>query len=210
MRILSLLTVMSLLIFSSCGNEKTVDTKLPLPPEIELHSIIRTIIQEDSLPVLIGKSGQYSLSAVVNSFRILLDTSNHPVVLPGEGIRWKDLLSVKADSLGTSKLFAPEDSAYLMLLNSTWLKKRNTIKNLRADGIKVEALLNLEEKLNESPGKATAFYIFSNPVVSKDFSRAYIELAFACDRLCGYGHSYSLKKVDGRWRIVNEEITYFE
>ncbi len=192
----------------SCSKEKNVEFHLPSNSDVQ--AIITAIIKHDSLPVLLNHKDSYALSSDILEFKLLTSDSITPPIMPGTGIKLKDLLLVKADSSGNHYLFSHKDSTYFRFLEKAWLRKRTAITNLRENGVKVESLLLLEEALNESQEKANAFFIFSNPVFSQDQTKAYIELTFACDRLCGYGHSFSLKNEKGKWRVVHKEITYFE
>jgi hypothetical protein len=42
------------------------------------------------------------------------------------------------------------------------------------------------------------------PLFSLDNQKAYVELGYYCGTLCGYGEAIYLKKINGKWTIVEK------
>ncbi|AMM50858.1 hypothetical protein TH61_06210 [Rufibacter sp. DG15C] len=203
-----ILSSLALILLISCNQDRNSDFKIP--SEKNVQAIVLAVIKQDSLPVISGKSPHYPVSSETQSYRLSFLESNMPPTMPGLGIRLRDLLSVKTDSTGDELLFSKTDTAYFRFLDTKWSSRPYVIQRLRSQGIFFKAKQTLFDELWKTRQAEKSFYVFSNPIVSEDQSRAYIEVAFACDRLCGYGHAYSLLKKKGKWRVTNEVITYFE
>lgn len=62
-----------------------------------------------------------------------------------------------------------------------------------------------ENNLNFIEGN---IYHFNFPIISKDKTKAYIEMSIFCGRLCGGGMVYLLQKQNGKWVIVNKRTTW--
>ena len=66
-----------------------------------------------------------------------------------------------------------------------------------------------EKEINKKKmGKPFDFYEMTIPIFSLDNQKAYLELNHHCGGLCGGGTSIYLRKINGKWKIVDKRQTW--
>ena len=85
-------------------------------------------------------------------------------------------------------------------------------QNTYPDSIKIAATIlektntkeNVKQKLKENPDLYFGEFEISIPILSKDRQTAYVELGYFCGALCGNGNVLILRKIDGKWKVVED------
>jgi hypothetical protein len=62
------------------------------------------------------------------------------------------------------------------------------------------------KKINN--GEDYDFYEMSIPIFSFDKRTAYVELDHRCGHLCGNGRAFYLRKINGKWKIIENFRTW--
>lgn len=100
--------------------------------------------------------------------------------------------------------FTSVDSLYIMQQNAY----RDSIKIAASILEKVNTKENVKDKLKNNSDLYFSEYEISIPILSKDRQTAYVELSHFCGALCGNGSVLILKKIEGKWKVVEDIFTW--
>lgn len=190
----------------SCKNSK-VETDFEASKIKDINQIVETIIIEDTLDVLKNGKDSRMLCEELTKLRIYIPEKAkkgeiYPPLPPPPPFG-----NVSIESLlhyGKIGLFNVKDS--LTLVN----------QNSNPQIFKIDKVLfdkfNLTTREKEIGKKNTKesfdFYEITIPIFSLDNKKAYVELSHYCGRLCGSGKAIYLKKINGKWKIIDSWRTW--
>ncbi|MFV5692772.1 hypothetical protein ACM55K_12160 [Flavobacterium sp. LT1R49] len=185
------------LVFISCQNREKINPFAS--EEAEINSIIRTIIYNDSLPIL-KNTDSTSLCSELNKLEIRI--GKYPK--PGEIVTVsldKNKVDVQNLLFDKKRFFSENDSLFLLSQNKG-LKTFNIDKN---SFDKVQMITRKEIK--SSKRNSLRYYEISIPIFSKDNTKAYVEVN---KHILSFGSGYIvyLEKVNGKWKIISERMTW--
>ncbi|MFD2910243.1 hypothetical protein ACFSX9_16045 [Flavobacterium ardleyense] len=173
----------------------------------EINDIVKIVILEDSLNVLKSESESKMFCENLIKLNIYIPEKRkenepiHPLSPSFNNVSIENLIYYKIEN---KMFFTNTDSLFLLKQNlkPNELKIENKIiKKLNVTSKKIE----LEKK---KIGKSYNYYEMTIPAFSKDNQKAYLELNHYCGNLCGSGKSIYLKKVNGKWKIVDKRRTW--
>lgn len=182
----------------SCKNSEEAP-KLDAQKIMDINEIVEVIVLEDSLPVLKNTDDRGKLYEDLIKLNILIPekpkNNIHIPPLPEfPNISIDELLHHKKGAFFKSK-----DSLYIIEQNS-YPEKLKIDKRFKTKF----NLITIEEfKRKKSRDEFYSYYIISLPVFSLDNQNAYVELNHYCGGLCGSGSSIYLKKINGKWKIID-------
>lgn len=198
--------ILSIAFFSilSCNNS---ERKIEFTPSQvkEINEIVRVILEEDSLEVFRNGKGHEMLCKELIRLNIYIPEkpiNNKILIEPPlyNNISITDL----PDYNKKSTLFKAVDSLYLLK------------QNLNPDKLEIDPTIvgevNFTTKDKEINKKKAdqpySYYEMTIPLFSENNQVAYLELNHYCGRLCGSGKSVFLKRINGKWIIVNQWRTW--
>ena len=165
----------------------------------EIDNIVEAVILQDSL-----KTNSILFCNQLKKTTIEIpvkrkDGLEFPPV-PGN-IYIKSLLN---DKVNGEFFFTSKDSLSMLAQNSN--PERIKIGSKVIDNLK--STTYEKEMLKRKNGKPSNFYEMSIPIFSLDKQKAYIELDHSCGSLCGNGKAYYLKKIKGKWKVIEKWETW--
>lgn len=199
--IILIITFLSLL---SCKNSEE-KPEFEVSKVKDVNEILKTIIIEDSLNV--SKNGKDSrmLCEELIKLNIYIPEKTKDGKIPPppppsfNNVSIEDLLHYRK-----SGFFSSKDSLHL-------LKQNSNPQKFKIDQVLFEKInqTTKEKEINKKKiGKSYNFYEMTIPVFSLDNQKAYIELNHYCGSLCGNGISIYLKKIHGKWKIIDKWKTW--
>ena len=174
----------------------------------DINEIVKTVILEDSLNVLIHGKGTKMFCEELIKLDIYIPEKrkdNEPIPPPPppsfNDISIENLLYSKIEN---EIFFTSKDSLYLLQqnLNPQILKIEKEIVE------KINSTTKEKEINKKKLGESYNFYEMTIPIFSSDNQKAYLELNHYCGRLCGSGKSIFLKKINGKWKIIDKWRTW--
>jgi hypothetical protein len=194
--------------FFSIFSCKNSESKTELTPSTvkEINEIIKVIITEDSLDVFENAKGKKMLCKELIKLNIFIPEKRKNGEIPPppppsfNDISITDLLNFDRKST----FFKAVDSLYLLKqnLNPEKLEIDNKIVG------KVNFTIKDKEISKKKTGKPYNYYEMTIPVFSSNKQVAYLEVNHYCGRLCGSGKSLYLKKINGKWKIIEKWRTW--
>ncbi len=131
------------------------------------------------------------------------DNETDPIsaIPPGHYVQYFDELLYR--NIGNEKLFHSSDSSYLFFQNDTSFRCTigATLQPRLVTTTRIEQMKKKNLKRNEP------FYEMTCPLLSKDKTKAFVELSFFCGD-CGWGREYYLRKLNGKWKIEERVETW--
>jgi hypothetical protein len=206
MKKLILILLVSLL-FTKCKNNNN-EIEIGSPKINEINKIVKTIILEDSLNVLKNDKESKMFCEELIKLDIYIPEKrkkNEPIPPPPPPSFYKisieDLLNYKIEN---EMFFTSKDSLDLLRQNL------NPEKLIIEKDILQKINLTTEERENtkRKNGELYNFYVMTIPIFSSDNNKAYVELNHYCGGLCGNGKSIFLKKINGKWKVVDKWRTW--
>ncbi|RRJ87653.1 hypothetical protein EG240_14965 [Paenimyroides tangerinum] len=202
---------MVIIFFIACGKrEEKLVIEQPQPIEIrevseeeidEFNLIVEAIIHQNNLAVLkTDKDSENLLLEFLIKTPIDLNEidSEGNKSLPSPGaIFISELIGNRFEN---KVYFTSEDSLYIMQQNTY----PDTIKIMASILEKVNTKENEKQELKENPDLYFGEFEISIPILSKDRQTAYVELGYFCGALCGNGSVLILKKIHGKWKVVED------
>jgi hypothetical protein len=187
------------LIFTNC-NTKSKQAEYNTTRDNEINKIVETIIVDDSLNVLKDKEHSKMLSE--DLFRLIVfvpeKSTNKDAPPPPPSFS-----NVSISDLLNSKI---QDNIFFKSIDSTYLLEQNLEeKNLKLNKnliTKINSTTKQIELNRKEKGESFDFYEMSIPIFSYNKQKAYVELNHYCGILCGNGVSIYLKKINGKWKII--------
>ena len=193
------------LLFANCkkNNSEFEDSELK-----DINQIVKTVILEDSLNVLKSKIESKMFCENLIKLDIYIPEkrkANEPIPLPPppsfNDVSIENLLYYKIEN---QTFFTSKDSIFLLEQNL----KPNKLKIENEIIEKINATSKNIELQKKKIGKSYNYYEMTIPIFSKDKQKAYLELNHYCGGLCGSGKSIYLKKINGKWKIVEKWRTW--
>lgn len=169
----------------------------------DIEQIITAVIEQDSINVLKNNSKKNYLIKDFKKTHIIKNVDKNEEILLFSGILLKDLFNPPFQENDVKFGFDEKDSLYLLSQNEI----SDTIK-LPESILKKSNTLTIKEIENNIEDFNDYFYQFSLPIISKDKTKAYLEVGHFCGRHCGGGIAYFLQKQNGKWVVVNKRATW--
>jgi hypothetical protein len=172
------------------------------------NEIVKTVILEDSLNVLINGTGSGMFCEELIKLDIYIPEKrkdNKPIPPPPlpsfNDISIKNLLFFKIEN---EMFFTSKDSLNLLQqnLNPKKLKIERDVVS------KINLTTKEKEKNKQKKGESYNYYEMTIPIFSSDNQKAYLQLNHYCSGLCGSGQSIYLKKINGKWKIIDKWLTW--
>lgn len=180
----------------SCRNNG-VKQRYPTPSSNDIDKVIEAVIFKDSIPVL--KKQKFKYPIVIELRKLLIK---------------KNTLDNQSPSINNtafnlpqwvkSRYFTAKDSSYLFFQNG--INKQYTINSSLQNRLETTSI-SVQNAKHKS-GLSVAFYDITIPIFSTDGKFAYVEVTFACSGLCGSAFGIMLKRVKGKWIIVDKELLW--
>lgn len=180
----------------------------------DIEQIITAVIEQDNINIL--KKNEKS-SAIMERFRKLniidikklnyekVDKAPPFYFLKQDEIGLQKLYNLREDT-GAKIGFDEKDSLYLLSQN----KVSDTIR-LPESILENSNVLKENELKNWNWQKQyDSYYRFDFPIISKDKTKAYLEVGYICGGLCGIGTNYFLQKQNGKWVVMNKWGTWIK
>jgi len=174
----------------------------------DINEIVKTVILEDSLNVLINGKGTKMFCEELIKLDIYIPerrTDNEPIPPPPppsfNDISIENLLYSKIEN---EIFFTSKDSLYLLQQNLN----PQTRKIEKEVVEKINSTTKEKELKKKKLGESYNFYEMTIPIFSSDNQKAYLELNHYCGGLCGSGKSIFLKKINGKWKIIDKWRTW--
>lgn len=166
----------------------------PIPNEKDINEIIATVTADDSL--FYNKSRR-PLSIDLQKIKIYKSDSGLPPSPPSRSFSLVGINELINEKYHKQKLFSRIDSAYLFFQNDTLQKLK-----LNATTLSGFTLTTIDSVLKKDNLRKSYPYIaITIPVFSLDQKKAYLEINDYCG-MCGGGIGVYLKKINGRWEII--------
>ena len=166
----------------------------------DINNIIEVIILHDSIKIIKEAKSPDAVCSELRKVTIEIrykEKDGSFLPSPPGSIYLHELINEK-------KFFSKTDSIYLLGQNSYPQKLK--MKNSLLD--KLQTISCMEDMTPSDIGKIRGYYNFSIPIFSLEKNTAYVERDYHCGVLCGYGKIYFLKKINGKWQIVEEFETW--
>lgn len=171
-----------------------------------INEIVEAIIIQDSLNVLKNEKGSDIFCADLVKVKILHAEKNKKESVPlppsNDFVLLDELINTKING---KLFFTNNDSITLLMQNSNPQKIR--ICNEIFYKINSTTSEKLKERRNKN-NRPFSFYEMSIPLFSLDREKAYVQIGHYCGRLCGSGKAIYLKKINGKWKIIDIRSTW--
>lgn len=167
----------------------------------DIEQIITAVIEQDSINIL--KNNEKNIYVIKHFVKnIVFTKSDDEFAIHFVG-KLNDMINPPFQENKVKFGFDEKDSLYLLSQNEI----SDTIK-LPESILKKSNTLTIKEIENNIEDFNDYFYQFSFPIISKDKTKAYLEVGHFCGRHCGGGIAYFLQKQNGKWMIVNKRATW--
>ena len=170
----------------------------------EINEIVQAIIIQDSLNVQINITDSRMFCNELKNIVIEVPVKRKDKLIPPPfpGNRYiNEIVNAKIEN---ELFFSKQDSLYIMeqSLNQQKFKIDKAIINK----LNVTTFKNEIEKREN--GKQYNFYEMKIPIFSLNRKQVYVELDHRCGSLCGSGKAIYLKKISGKWIIIEKWQTW--
>jgi hypothetical protein len=200
----NIVLIFTFLFLLSCNNSES-KTELEALKVKDINQIVQVVIIEDSLNVLKNgtDTGMFCKELTKLSVYVPKKTKNGEIPPPPppsfKEVSIEDLLHYRK-----SFYFSAKDSLSLLKQNSNPEK----FKIDESLAKKINQTTKEKEINKKKMGKPFDFYEMTIPIFSLDNQKAYLELNHHCGGLCGGGTSIYLRKINGKWKIVDKRQTW--
>ncbi len=200
---------LGIMYLASCNN-KNKEAEFDSTKIGEINEIVKTVILEDSLNVLInGKESLLFCEELIKLDIFIPKKSKHNELNspPPPPPPFRNAISIerlKSIYIENELFFSSTDS--LCLLEQKLNPKKLKIEKSLAKNINLTS--NEEETNKRKANKYFSYFEMTIPIFSKDKNKAYLELNHYCGGLCGSGVSIMLRKIKGKWKIVDKQETW--
>lgn len=199
MKKIILLFALSILVVNchSKNNEPVIDVSRSK----EINDIVATIINQDSLNV--SKKEKDTNLFCIDLAKLNIqnpakrkDGMIEPPAKPLNTVLFENLMLAKFNN---ELFFTKKDSITLLEQNQNPEKFRINPEIIgRINATTVDGILKKRKK-----GESYQFYQMTIPLFSLDGNKAYTQLTYGCEGLCGNGKAIYLKKINGKWSIID-------
>ncbi|MDW8849422.1 hypothetical protein SD960_04905 [Flavobacterium sp. MMLR14_040] len=199
------ITLYTIIIIAFCSCQKKKEkTNIALEEIKNINQIVEAIIIQDSLNVLSKNEDSTMFCSELKRLNIYIpekrnDGLNLPP--PPQDIYITELIN---STIKEESFFSSKDSLYLLEQNSNPEKlkiEKDLINKLNSTTIEKAIIRNKKVR-------PFRFYEMTIPVLSLDRQKAYVQLGYHCGSLCGTGKAIYLKKVNGKWLIIQKWETW--
>ncbi|MCB6089721.1 hypothetical protein, partial [Flavobacterium psychrophilum] len=170
----------------------------------EINEIVQAIIIQDSLNVLKNITDSRMFCSELKKIEIEIPIKRKDGLIFPPNLGNRDINEIVNIKIENKLFFSKQDSLYIMeqSLKPQKFKIDKTITN------KLNATTFENEMKKRKSGKQYDFYEMKIPIFSLDRQKVYIELDHRCGSLCGSGRAISLKKINGKWKIIEKWRTW--
>ncbi|MBP6557969.1 MAG: hypothetical protein KAX93_05825 [Flavobacterium sp.] len=200
----NIVLIFTFLFLLSCKNSES-KTELEASKVKDINQIVQVVIIEDSLKVLKNGTDTRMLCKELTKLSVYVPEKTKDGVIPPppppsfNQISIEDLLHYRK-----SFYFSAKDS--LSLLNQNSNPEKFKIEESLAE--KINQTTKEKEINKKKMDRPFDFYEMTIPIFSLDNQKAYLELNHYCGGLCGSGISIYLRKINGKWKIVDKRQTW--
>jgi hypothetical protein len=171
----------------------------------DINEIVETIIIQDSLHVSKNEkeSKMFCVDLVKLNISIPEKRKDGIITIPSpfNNVSLKNLIDRK---INDEIFFSEKDSLTLIEQNSY----PQTIRISNDIISKINSTTREKELQKRKIGEIYSFYEMKIPIFSLDKNKAYVELGYYCGGLCGSGKAIYLKKIKGKWKIIDTWRTW--
>jgi hypothetical protein len=199
--------ILSIAFFSifSCKNSENIIEFTPSTVK-EINEIVKAIVEEDSLKVFENAKDKKMLCKELIRLNIYIpEKPKNGEIPPPPPPSFNDV------SL-TDLLHYNKNSTFFKAVDSLYLLKQNLNPEKLEIDSNIVGQINFTTKDKEISKKKVeqpySYYEMTIPVFSLDNQVAYLELNYYCGRLCGSGKSVYLKKINGKWKVIEKWGTW--
>ncbi len=200
-------TLLLIVIFTLLVNckHKSKENELYASNIKDINEIVETIIIQDSLNVLITEKESKMFCVDLVKLNIAIPEKRKDgiitIPIPFNNVSLHNLIDRK---INDEIFFSTKDSLTLMEqnLNPQTIRISNDIIS------KINSTTHELELKKRKKGELYRFYEMNIPIFSLDKNKAYVELGYYCGGLCGSGKALYLKKINGKWKIIDSWRTW--
>ncbi|SDS27291.1 hypothetical protein SAMN04487764_1837 [Gillisia sp. Hel1_33_143] len=207
--------VILILILASCSTNKrllepnkTRYDKIEFNIEKDLNNdiseIIEVIIYKEHLNVSKDNLNTTKLCSELKKITIDVPIEDNQGVIPPAAPGNRYITTILYDHISDEILFSKKDSSFILSQNSN--PKRIKIERKITERLNTTTFQKELKKIKN--GEDYDFYEMSIPIFSLDKQTAYIELDYRCGHLCGNGRAFYLRKINGKWKIIEDFRTW--
>ncbi len=199
--------ILSIAFFSifSCKNSES-KTEFTSLRSKEINEIVKVIITEDSLEVFQNSKDEKMLCKELIRLNIYIPEKPKNGEIPPPPPPSFNAVSI------TDLLHYDRKSTFFKAVDSLYLIKQNLNPERIEIDSKIVGKVNFTTKDKEiskkNKGTHYSYYEMTIPVFSSNNQIAYLELNHYCGRLCGSGKSIYLKKINGKWKVIEKWGTW--
>ncbi len=200
----NIVLIFTFLFLLSCKNSES-KTELEVSKVKDINQILQVVIIEDSLNVLKNGTDTRMFCKELTKLSVYVPEKAKNGEIPPppppsfQEVSIEDLLHYRK-----SFYFSAKDSLSLLKQNSN--PEKFKIEESLAE--KINQTTKEKEINKKKKGKPFDFYEMTIPIFSLDNQKAYLELNHHCGGLCGGGTSIFLRKINGKWKIVDKRQTW--
>lgn len=198
----NIVLIFTFLFLLSCKNSES-KTELEGSKVKDINQIVQIVIVEDSLNVLKNGTDTKMFCKELTKLSVYIPEKRKDGLIPPppsfNQVSIEDLLHYRK-----SFYFSAKDSLCLLKQNSN--PEKFKIEESLAE--KINQTTKEKEILKKKMGKPFGFYEMTIPIFSLDNQKAYLQLNNHCGGLCGGGTSIYLRKINGKWKIVDKRQTW--
>ena len=193
-----------LFIAFSCYQNKKEKPNTNSESITNINEIVEAIIIQDSLDVFSKSKDSPMFCSELRKLNISIPEKNENGLIPPPPPRGIYITRLLSDKI-IGERFSAKDSLFILEQNSNPEKLKIKKKLLsKLNSITIEEALIKRKKSK----KLFTFYEMTIPVFSIDRKKAYVELDHHCSGLCGSGLAIYLKKINGKWQIIEKWQTW--
>ena len=193
-----------LFIAFSCSQNKKEKPNTNSESITNINEIVEAIIIQDSLDVFSKSKDSPMFCSELRKLKIFIPEKIENGLTPPPPPRDIYITSLLNHSIQEEVFFSSKDSLYLLK------------QNLNPERLKIETeLINQlntttveKELIKRKYHRKYRLYEMTIPVFSIDRQKAYVQLDYFCGSLCGGGKAIYLKKINGKWTIIQKWGTW--
>tara|TARA_R100000935_G_C2745304_1_gene127552 strand:+ start:75 stop:683 length:609 start_codon:yes stop_codon:yes gene_type:complete len=170
----------------------------------DISKIIEVIIFHENLNILTNKLETTKFCSELKKIEIEVPVGYNEGLIsaPAPGNRY--ITTILYDNISDEVFFSSKDSSFILSQNSN--PKRIKIDKKITNKLNTTTFQNELKKIKN--GEDYDFYEMSIPIFSYDKRTAYVELDHRCGHLCGNGRAFYLRKINGKWKIIEKFRTW--
>ncbi len=200
----NIVLIFTFLFLLSCKNSES-KTELETSKVNDINQIVQVVIIEDSLNILKNGTDTRMFCEELTKLTVYVpEKTQNGEIPPPPPPSFKEVSIEYLLHYRKSFYFNTKDSLNLLKQNSN-PEKFKIEKNLAE---KINQTTREKEINKKKMGKPFDFYEMTIPIFSLDNQKAYLELNHHCGSLCGGGMSIYLRKINGKWKIVDKRQTW--